>query len=74
MRGLMRGVAPDRTGSGIYQPVTNARRGLNTFMGIDKLNVAEIVPIALREHVWPASRIISIAIKLLRKKIVLESS
>ncbi len=46
MRGLMRGVAPDRTGSGIYQPVTNARRGLNTFMGIDKLNVAEIVPIA----------------------------
>ncbi len=37
-------------------------------MGIDKLNVAEIVPIALREHVWPASRIISIAIKLLRKK------
>jgi len=43
-------------------------------MGIDKLNVAEIVPIALREHVWPASRIVSIAIKLLRKKIVLESS
>ena len=43
-------------------------------MGIDKLNVAEIVPIALREYVWPVSRIIAIAIKLLRKKIVLESS
>ena len=65
---------PDRTGSWIYQPVTDARRGLNTFMGIDKLNVAEIVPIALREHVWPVARIISIAVKLLRKKIVLESS
>jgi len=59
---------PDRTGSWIYQPVTDARRGLNTFMGIDKLNVAEIVPIALREHVWPVSRMISVAIKLLRKR------
>ena len=54
-------------GDGLLGPI-------NAFMGIDKLNVAEIVPIALREHVWPASRIISIAIKLLRKKIVLESS
>src|SRR5436305_573628 len=36
--------------------------------GVDKFKVAEIVRIALREHVWPVSRMISIAIRLLRKQ------
>src|SRR6266567_1680464 len=36
--------------------------------GIDKFRIAEIVRIALREHVWLVSRMISIAIKLLRKR------
>src|SRR5215510_7155054 len=40
----------------------------NTFMGVSKLKVAEIVRIALREHEHPVSKMISIAIKLLRKR------
>ena len=36
--------------------------------GVDKFKVAEIVRIALREHVHAVSRMISIAIKLLRKR------
>jgi hypothetical protein len=40
----------------------------NTFLGIDKFKVAEITRIALSEHVHPVSRMIRIAIKLLRKR------
>ncbi len=40
----------------------------NTFLGVSKFRVAEIVRIALREHVNPVSRMISIAIKLLRQR------
>jgi hypothetical protein len=36
--------------------------------GVDKFKVAEIVRVALREHSWPVSRMIAIAIKLLRKR------
>ena len=36
--------------------------------GIDKFKIAEIVRIALREHSWPVSRMIAIAIKLMRKR------
>jgi hypothetical protein len=36
--------------------------------GVDKFKVAEIVRIALREHRHEVSRMISIAIKLLRKR------
>ena len=39
-----------------------------TVYGVDKFKVAEIVRIALREHVWPVSRMISFSIKLLRKR------
>ena len=39
-----------------------------TVYGVDKFKVAEIVRIALRQHVWPVSRMISIAIKLLRQR------
>ena len=38
----------------------------STFLGVSKFKVAEIVRIALREHVHPVSRMISIAIKLLK--------
>lgn len=37
----------------------------NTFLGVSKFKVAEIVRIALKDHLYPVSRMISIAIKLL---------
>ena len=40
----------------------------STYFGINKFHIAEIVRIALREHITPVSKMISIAIKLLRQR------
>lgn len=37
----------------------------DTFLGVSKFKVAEIVRIALKDHLYPVSKMISIAIKLL---------